>query len=50
MSLNVENLNVESFATTSAFPQEQQIGGTGTEYPNCIVYVSDCVSCPVDNP
>ncbi|HEX6036983.1 hypothetical protein [Longimicrobium sp.] len=49
MSLNAENLTVESFVTTSAIAQQdQQIGGTGTEYPNCIVYVSDCVSCPIE--
>ena len=49
MSLNPENLTVESFATTTAISGDQAaIIGGGTEYPNCIVYVSDCVSCPME--
>jgi hypothetical protein len=47
MSLNPENLLVESFATSTSAESDALIG-TGTEYPNCIVYVSDCVSCPME--
>ena len=43
MSLNPENLIVESFVTASV-EQDSTVGGT--VYPMCIVYVSDCVSCP----
>jgi hypothetical protein len=45
MSLNPENLTVESFATSAI--SQPSIGGN-TAYPICIVYVSDCVSCPPD--
>lgn len=47
MSINPENLVVESFATSSIGSTSPSIGGN-TEYPICIVYVSDCVSCPPD--
>jgi hypothetical protein len=45
MALNPEDLQVTSFSTES---DSAAIGGGGTEYPICIVYVSDCVSCPPD--
>jgi hypothetical protein len=48
MSLNPENLLVESFVTTSAVESDTAVIGGGTEYPICIVYVSDCVSCPIE--
>lgn len=48
MSLNAENLTVESFVTTSALNSDAAAIGGGTEYPYCIVYVSDCVSCPIE--
>jgi hypothetical protein len=44
MSLNVENLTVESFVT-SGFAQEADAIGGGSVAPHCIVYISDCVSC-----
>jgi hypothetical protein len=49
MSLNPENLTVESFVTTSAaMSSDADAIGGGTVYPQCIVYVSDCVSCPME--
>jgi hypothetical protein len=47
MTLKIENLTVESFAT-SGFATDQAQIGTGSESPDCIVYISDCVSCPID--
>lgn len=44
MSLNIENLAVESF-TTSGFDQEADAIGGDSVAPYCIVYISDCVSC-----
>ena len=48
MSLNPEALLVESFATSPVSEPAPSTGGD-TEYPNCIVYVSDCVSCFPDD-
>lgn len=45
MSLKAENLTVESFVTTSAVEADAVAIGGGTVYPECIVYVTDCVPC-----
>lgn len=45
MSLNAENLTVESFVTTSALNADAAAIGGGSVYPECIVYVTDCVPC-----
>lgn len=41
--LNPEQLQVESFATASS--ATYKVPGGASESPDCIVYVSDCVSC-----
>lgn len=41
--LNPEQLQVESFATEPAASYKS--AGGMSESPDCIVYVSDCVSC-----
>jgi hypothetical protein len=44
MSLNLEDLHVQSFATAEA--ADRSIGtADSADDPNCIVYISDCVSC-----
>lgn len=45
MSLNLEDLYVESFATAAAAESSIGTGGDSADDPNCIVYISDCVSC-----
>jgi hypothetical protein len=49
-----EELQVSSFSPAGADPMHLGGGdsvsliGMQTEYPFCIVYVSDCVSCPIE--
>jgi len=44
--LSPEDLQVSSFSTSDSVAPIA--GGGGSEYPICIVYVSDCISCPPD--
>lgn len=44
MALNPESLEVTSFQVSTTEPSAG--GLENTKYPICIVYVSDCVSCP----
>lgn len=44
--LDIADLKVSSFSPAGSDPMASQ--ATGSEGPDCIVYVSDCVSCPME--
>lgn len=48
MKLKMEDLLVTSFTTATTSVDREGLITVGTDTPDCIVYVSDCVSCPPD--